>query len=181
MKKDGKPLVRLNVTNDAPTFAREPRGVTRFAEPYRLGKRTESVLHAMIDLLVPSAPAPRTPALLTNVAEYVRGFMAYMPALARLGLVVAMWLLDWSPRWMLRSRRKLTELPRSKANAIIERIGSSKISYVRTLVVGVRGLILSGYFDQPEVHEAIGYAPIPFMAERVDARRALTTPAHAAA
>jgi hypothetical protein len=44
---------------------------------------------------------------------------------------------------------------------------------LRTLVLAVRGVILSAYFDQNEVHRAIGYSPLPFLTRRMALRRRL--------
>jgi hypothetical protein len=44
---------------------------------------------------------------------------------------------------------------------------------LRTLVFVVRGLILSVYFDQSEVHRALGYDPEAFMNGRIALRRRL--------
>ena len=36
---------------------------------------------------------------------------------------------------------------------------------------GPLGLFMSSYFDQDYVHREIGYAPVPFVAERIELRR----------
>ncbi|MNC92104.1 hypothetical protein D3C83_84730 [compost metagenome] len=48
-----------------------------------------------------------------------------------------------------------------------------RYAFLRTLVVAVRGLVLSAYFDQDEAHKALGYAPIPFIRERIQRRQLL--------
>jgi hypothetical protein len=52
-------------------------------------------------------------------------------------------------------------------------LGTSKVQLFRTLLIGMRGAILSAYFDQDEVHRALNYSPRPFITERVELRTKL--------
>jgi hypothetical protein len=97
--------------------------------------------------------------------------MSYMHPLAAFGLMLAFVLMDWSPRLLLRSRHRLQGLGRSEGARILEALVRSRLELFRSAVIAARGAILSAYFDQHEVHEALGYAPVPFLRERV-ARRA---------
>jgi hypothetical protein len=95
----------------------------------------------------------------------------------RLGLL----LLDWLPILTLRSLGKLHSLERRRASMLVARWAKSRIKALRLLVMGARSLVLSVYYDQTVVHRALKYEPVPFMRERIAFRRALLTPARAAA
>jgi hypothetical protein len=89
--------------------------------------------------------------------------------------------LDWLPILTLRSRGRLHCLAPQRASAFISRWAKSRFKALRLLVMGVRSLVLSVYFDQTAVHRALKYEPVPFMRERIAFRRALLMPARAAA
>jgi hypothetical protein len=99
--------------------------------------------------------------------------MRYMHPLAAWGFCLCLGLLDWAPRLLLVSARRLHALGRQRASRLLSEMVGGRFAFLRTLVVAVRGLVLSAYFDQDEVHAAIGYAPLPFLRERVERRKAL--------
>lgn len=168
-----KPPVR---TARAP-LTRHPDDGWQLAEPYPLGTGATRALDALIITLCPAAPAPATPELFARVSLHVRHFLRYMPPLAARGFVLCLFVLDWAPRLLFVSWRRLHALGRTQASSILTRMARSRFAILRTLVVAVRGLVLSAYFDQDEVHQAIGYAPLPFLRERVERRRLLLLPA----
>jgi len=79
-------------------------------------------------------------------------------------------LLDEMPRLALVSTRRLHALEPERARALLHRLAESPIAPVRELVGAARSIVLSIYFDQDEVHEAMGYAPVPFMRSRIGLR-----------
>lgn len=160
---------------------RHPKDGFRFADPYPLGPRALSVLRALVAALCPRANAPRSPELLANVEVGARRLLRYMhPAVAR-GLWLGLLFLDWLPVLTLRSPGRLHELGPERASAFVARWARSRFKLLRLLVMGVRSLVLSVYFDQTEVHEAVGYRPVPFIRERIALRTALLSPVRAAA
>jgi hypothetical protein len=89
------------------------------------------------------------------------------------GFCVAVLLLDWAPLWLFVAPRRLQHLERERGRSILARVGTSRSGFLRTLVLGVRGSILSTFYDQREVHEALDYAPVPFIESRIELRRQL--------
>jgi len=64
-------------------------------------------------------------------------------------------------------------MERAEASKFADELGTSPGRAMRLLLLGVKGIILSAYFDQDEVHRVLGYDPIPFMESRVGLRRRL--------
>lgn len=144
------------------------------AEPEALSRGGHRRLRGLMRVFLPSAPAPEvTGSLEEAVVDQSLRLMKYMHPVVRLGLKLAMFLVDWSPIWRLRGVRRLSNTPPEVATRVIHGMGVSRLPVVRTLVFGVRGLLLSVYFDQPEVHEALGYRPVPFMRSRIALRHRL--------
>lgn len=156
-------------------LSRHPDDGWQLAEPGRLGPATLRSLRALIVTLCPSAPAPCSPALFARVELHVRQHMSYMPPLAGWGFRLCLWLLDWAPRFLFVSVKRLHALGRPRASRLLSAMVRGRVALLRTIVVAVRGLVLSAYFDQDEVHEALGYAPLPFLSERVARREHLVS------
>lgn len=157
----------------AAPLSRHPDDGWKLAEPYPLGAAKRRSLRALIVTLCPAAPAPCSPELFDRVELHVRHFLRYMHPLAAFGFGLCLLLLDWAPRFLFVSVKRLHALSRARASRLLSDMVSGRFAFLRTLVVAVRGLVLSAYFDQDEVHQAIGYAPLPFLRERVERRRLL--------
>jgi hypothetical protein len=99
--------------------------------------------------------------------------MAYLHRATSWGLVVAFVVLDWLPVLGLSSTRRLRKQDRDVASAFLSQLVTSRFQLLRTMVIGVRGAILSAYFDQEEVQAAIGYEPARFLDERIALRNRL--------
>lgn len=164
---------RLPVRVARAPLSRHPDDGWQMAEPYPLGPGALSALRALIVTLCPSTPAPSSPELFRRVELHVLQHMRYMHPLVAWGFRLCLWLLDWAPRYLFVSVRRLQALGRRRASRLLSEMVSGRFAFLRTLVVAVRGLVLSAYFDQDEVHAAIGYAPVPFLRERVERRKAL--------
>lgn len=164
---------RLPVQSARAPLSRHPDDGWVMADPYPLGTAARRSLRALIVTLCPAAPAPNSPELLDRVELHVRHFLRYMHPLAAWGFTLCLVLLDWAPRFLFVSVKRLHALGRSRASRLLSEMVSGRFAFLRTLVVAVRGLVLSAYFDQDEVHQAIGYAPLPFLSERVERRRLL--------
>lgn len=138
-----------------------------------MSARVRERFRALICVLLPPPPAPQLPDIVDRVELYVRRFMAHMHPLAARGMWLAIVLLDWAPRLLLRSVRRLHQLDRDSASRILTSMVSGGSSLLRTPVISVRALVLSAYFDQDEVHQAIRYAPVPFIRDRMQLRERL--------
>jgi hypothetical protein len=164
-----------------PSLERHPNDGWRLADPYPLGVAARRSLRALIDALCPQAPAPRSPDLEDRVELGARRLLAYMHPLVARALAVGLVLLDWLPLLTFRFARSLHRLPRASASMLLAGWAKSRVKALRLLIQGVRSLVLSVYFDQSEVHAAIGYAPAPFISERMRLRAQLLAPVRAAA
>lgn len=80
-------------------------------------------------------------------------------------------LLNWAPLWRLRGLRPLTALPADVVHRHLLALTQSRWLPVRLLMYGPVGLFMSSYFDQDYVHREIDYAPLPFVADRIELRR----------
>ena len=99
--------------------------------------------------------------------------MRYLPPVMGLGLGPMMVVLDWSPLWRLRGLRPLHLWDRAEAAQHLQLLASSRFKPIRLMLMAARAAVLSVYYDQDEVHEAMGYDPLPFLQGRADLRRRL--------
>jgi len=152
---------------------RHPDDDWELAEPYPMGPATLSAFRAQLRALCPSAPAPWSAELSSKVERSARVSLSYLPPLLGLGFLLAIHLLDWSPIWRLRAARRLQNLERDRASQLLQQLGDSRFKPFRLLIMGSRAIVLSTYYDQEEVHQALDYDPLPFLQERNELRRRL--------
>jgi hypothetical protein len=158
---------------------RHPDDGFRLAEPYPMRERTLRVLHALSDAILPPPPAPRGPAIDERVILHVRVLLQYMPRITALGFVLLLHVLNLAPLWRLRHLRPLTRLSVAEASAVLHGISVSRVLLVRMMMLGPKGVLLSGYFDQDEVHAALDYEPLGFFRERIALRAKRLADEHA--
>src|SRR5690606_36525541 len=79
--------------------------------------------------------------------------------------------LDVAPIALLKSRKRLRDMERAEASQFLTQLAQKPVG--ANLVFAARMAVLSQYFDQDEVTEAIGYTPVPFMVERIALRKRL--------
>ena len=161
----------LTLERDPRPLARHPDDGWLLADPYPMSEFTRRALRGAIHAICPPPPAPYSPELVEKVELYVRRFMRYMHPLAAYGLWLSFLLLDFLPLLLLKGSR-LQKLEREPASRFLTWLSHSRLGILRLLCTGMRGAILSGYFDQDEVHKVLGYAPIPFISERTALRQA---------
>jgi hypothetical protein len=149
-----------------PILDRHPDDGWVLARPYPMRRGVLRALRGLIVHMLPPAPSPRSPEMLARVEEQARIHMVYMPRIAAFGLCIALVFLEWAPRLMFKSHRRLSKMDTASANEILERLSQSRISLVATMMLGVRATIMSSFWDQDESHRLLGYNPQPFLAER---------------
>lgn len=157
-------LERVNVP------VRHPNDGWIMGDVYPMSPFTKRALQGLARAMCPPAPAPQLGDLEARVRLQVGRMLRYMNPLVAFGFCIAVWLLDWSPLWRFESIHRVQSLEPARAADILGRLGFSRVPLVRLLVLGVRGMILSVYFDQDEVHAAMDYAPAPFIAQRIQLR-----------
>jgi hypothetical protein len=145
----------------------------QLAEPLPLGKASRSALLGLVEALLPPPPAPRTVGIEDQVATHVRRMLQYMPPALRWGFVLLVHVIDWSPLWRGRGMKPLHALSAAQASDHIKALAESRLAPLRLMLLAPKACILSTYFDQDAVHEALSYDPKAFMRERVERRRAL--------
>ena len=131
--------------------------------------RTRRVLLKLADAIVPESPRIET--TLEDVTRHALVSLQYMPRSSARVFLWGMRALNWSPLWRLRGLRPLTALPTDVARRHLLAATRSRWLPVRLLMYGPLGLFMSSYFDQDYVHREIGYAPVPFVAQRIELRR----------
>jgi hypothetical protein len=120
--------------------------------------------------MCPPAPAPHSKALIERVDIGVRRMLSYMHPLVAWSMAVGFIVLDWLPIVTLQSTARLHRIKAERGSALLARWSRSRFKALRLLIQGARGVVLSVYYDQSEVHAAMHYAPAPFMRDRVQVR-----------
>lgn len=143
------------------------------ADPYPLGRAGRRAMRSVIRLMCPPAPAPSVEPMMERVETHILRLLRYMPRVVSWGVRASFVLLDHAPRLMLSSHRRLSGLSPEAGSRILGRLASSRFGPIREAIKAIRGLVLSSYFDQDEVHAAIGYAPGTFMRSRIALRERL--------
>lgn len=167
------------------TFGKGTAGLERhpdvgrsLARPVAMSPSGRRAFHGIIRALVPTGvDMPDAP---QRIERHVRRMMRYMPILVAFGLRLCIFAIDQAPRWLGMSTRRLRGLPVERAREVFERLSHSRIVLVQTMLYAIRGLVMSTFFDQDEAHEAIGYAPVPFLRGRQTLRHRLIEGAGAA-
>ncbi|MFO0677123.1 MAG: hypothetical protein U0169_11345 [Polyangiaceae bacterium] len=165
--------VRAWIPPTATRIRRHPDDGFVLADPVPMGEGTVSALAAITRALCPPAPAPVLPDLEERIVRQVRVMLAYMEPPVALGFRVAVHVLDWSPVWRFRALARLRDMEPDVASRFVDSLGEKPGRVMRLLLLGVKGIVLSAYFDQDEVHRALGYDPVPYMESRVALRRRL--------
>lgn len=177
-RSETRPRRRLSVLGleAVGSLERHPRDGWRRARLFPMGRGARRALKGLIRTLCPtSVDAPLGPQVEHHVEVYVRFFMCYMPRWMARGIWLALFLLEWAPFWVGHGLRRLSSLPPRRRARVIARLGRSRLFVVRRLVMVLNSLFMSAYFDSERVHRALGYAPVPFMRERIEVRRRLLT------
>lgn len=162
-----------NFGKGVPELTRHPEDGWISATPFPMGAPARNALRGLVRILCPPAPAPQLPDLEDRIEQQARVLMRYMPLPVAWLLRLLFRALDQAPRLLFMSRRRLHTLDTDAARRVIHRLAASSIAPVREMVGAARSLILSIYFDQDEVHAALGYRPIPFMRDRIGLRSRL--------
>lgn len=157
----------------AEVAGRRPGDGWQIADPQPMGPATRRALRGIIRALCPRPPAPWSDQIAQQVELNVRVFLRYMPPVMGLGFGPMLVLLDWAPLWRLRGLRPLHSWDRPQAAELLQRLANSRFKPIRLMIMAARAAVLSSYYDLDEVHQAMGYDPMPFLQGRVDLRRRL--------
>jgi hypothetical protein len=166
-------LIQVQPKPHAPFAGRHPSEGWVMAQPQPMPAFIRRALRGIVRAVCPPEPAPQLVDLEDRIEDHLRRFIRYMPGHVRVGFCVAILLIDWAPLWRFTGLRRLQHLGRARAAALLAELSVSRSAFLRTTLLGVRGSILSTYYDQDEVHLALGYAPAAFIAGRIDLRTRL--------
>ncbi len=158
-----------------PSLERHPDDEWTIAAPFPMGGPARRAFRGLIRAVCPPAPAPQLPDLEDRIEDAVRRHMRYMPRIVAYALRYAFRLVDNLPRVFFWNRRRLQGLEPDAAREYVGRMAASRFPPLRELISAVRGIVLSTYFDQDEVHRALNYAPRMFMNNRIELRQRLLT------
>ena len=156
-----------------PKFERRTDDGWIFADPFPMGAPARRAFRGLIRAICPPSPAPQLPDLEDRLELQVRRHMRYMPRIVAYALRFSFRLVDNLPRVFFWSRRRLHRRAPAEARTLVGRLGDSRFPPLRELISAVRGIVLSTYFDQDEVHVALNYAPRTFVLERIEVRNRL--------
>ncbi|MGM0574850.1 MAG: hypothetical protein ACQEXJ_03845 [Myxococcota bacterium] len=154
-------------------LARHPSDGWIPPDPCPMGRGSRAVLRGAIRAICPLETGPGGPGMVDRVEHQVRIAMACMPRGTARMLVALMYVFDFAPLWRFEALRRLRSLPRERAAAVLEGVMNSRSDLLRNIFFPIRGVLQSAYYDQPEVHEAIGYEPVTFMRTRITLRERL--------
>jgi len=149
------------------------RHTSRTPPPYPMSGPVRRALRAVIRASCPLESGPKVPKIVDNVEHQVRMLMQYMAPLTARGLCLVFLLVNWSQLWRLRGLRPLHLLPRTQSVKIVRTLCRIRFQGIRQLMLAVRATVIAAYYDQPEVHFALGYHPKPWIRERLALRRRL--------
>jgi hypothetical protein len=164
-----------------PTFVRPPAAVAgripdddwQSADPMPVGPTVRRALQGQIRALCPRSPAPWSDEIAQNIERGILIYLRYLPPVMGWGFGPMLVALDLSPLWRLRSFRPLHSWDREAAAKHMQMLSESRFKPIRLMVMAARAAVLSYYYDQDEVHDALDYAPMPFLQQRSDIRRKL--------
>jgi hypothetical protein len=143
-----------------------------------MGRLVRQALRGVIRAACPLDSGPKIPAIVDRVELQVRTLMQYMAPVTAWGLCLVFLLVNWSQVWLLKGLRPLHSLPRKAAVKAARTLSRVRFRAVRELMLAVRATVVAAYYDQPEVHFALGYHPKPWIRKRLALRRRLLAGRH---
>jgi hypothetical protein len=93
-----------------PRLKRHPDDGWKLADPYPMSTRLLVRFRALIQAICPPPPAPWSPEIARRVELYVRSFMRYMHPIVAFAMCLSIAVLDWAPRLLFISTRRLHRL-----------------------------------------------------------------------
>lgn len=148
-------------------LARHPKDAFVFAEPWPMSDGLVRIFHGLIRAMCP--PEPVVPDMERRIEQQVRRMMRYMHPMVATAFTFALRTLEWSPLWRLGKVKRLSQMSRDEASALMEKLSTSRIGLIGDMVAGARAAVLAPYYDLEEIGRHIGWEPVPFMRERLSA------------
>ena len=124
---------------------------------WSLGRVSRRIVADLADTLLPEAG--RNDNVRDDVVRYVDGWVPYMPLFLRKMFPLGLLLLQWGTVLFFFALKPFTLVRHHRRMSYIRFWEKLPIPLFRALVGGIRGLIMSGYYARPDIHEKLGYAP----------------------
>ncbi len=144
------------------------------AEQHRwhLGHTSRRIIEEIAEVVLPADGRSRR--VIEHCVRYVDGYVPHLPALARTFFPLGLRLIQWGTILTFSAFKPFTLIARAaRRNKYLETWSTSRFALFRALMMGVRGLILSGYYAMPVVYRKIGYTPDEHLATCRKQRAAL--------
>ena len=115
-------------------------------------------LTEVIDVMLPGDPSVGLPRSMSALggAAFVDALVARAPALPRLGLRAATWVLMWAPVWRWGRMRRLAALAQAEQERLLDALHHSRIYAVRELPLLVKTFGVMCWAGTGSVQRAIG-------------------------
>src|SRR5687768_2011203 len=117
-----------------------------------MGDATRRALRGLIRAMCPTEP--KLPDLEDRLELQIRRMLQYMTPIIATGFVIAVHVVDWAPLWRAQASRRIQHLPAARGADILTSMGRGRFALFRTMILGIRGIVLSSFYDQDEVHAA---------------------------
>ncbi len=116
----------------------------------------------IFNTILPSGADQRLPlgAADLPLEHLVRDVCARAPKRFVLGFRVAIWLVVWSPMFVLRKLKRFTKLSSSDRLALIQRLGGSDRYLIREAVTLLKMVACLGYGGLPVIQRQVGYEQV---------------------
>ncbi len=125
-------------------------------EEKHLGALTRRVLRAMAVIILPRSGRFNIECT-DAIVNYVDGYTRYLPPLLRAGFPLGVWLFQLSS--ILRYGLPFSMLSRKRQESYVRTWVHSRFWFQRDLLKGLKGIMLMGYYQHPDVMALIDYDP----------------------
>ncbi len=141
----------------------------RQPEEYFLGRGTRRILQAMAEVILPRNERIQVDCV-DDLVNFVDNFVRYLPPMLRMGFPIGIWLFQflavvWSGRPV-----PYTWLSAERKDRYMRNWVYSKLWWKRDMLKGLKGVMLMGFYQHPEVMKSLNYDPVSHV-EAVKARR----------
>lgn len=158
-----------------PVIGYEKRAPASQKQRWNLGKTSRAIVASLAGAVLPKEGQDKE--TIDHVVKHVDGFVPFMPTLMRIGFPIGLLLIQWGTLVTLFALKPFTLLGDRVSQRYLRRWAESPFALFRALAQGVRGLILSAYYAQPDVYRTLGYKPEEYI-EQCKAQRALLMKEH---
>ncbi len=137
-----------------------------------LGRGTRYILRAMTDVLLPRNEKLRVECT-DDLVNFVDNFVRYLPPLLKLGFPIGVWIFQFAAILWSGLPLPFTMLSRERQERYMAGWTESRFWWKRDMMKGLKGVVLMGFYQHPEVMRHIHYDPVSHV-QTIQARRLAT-------